>query len=177
MTKATGCTICRHPALEAINAEAVSPGIPIAHVARKYSLGRESVRRHVRGCIAELVAQATKASELSRAEVEIAAGRNLIDRLAEAEKLIRDAAKIGVEAKDGHLMVRAGKELARVAELFAQVRGELVAGAVHLSVKLDDEVLERVAVRFLKSRGLLPAAAIETTVTADPGPPEAVRTE
>jgi hypothetical protein len=111
------CTICDHPDHEAID-RAIADGTLVSRIVSVYAVSASAVRRHA---AAHLPAQLTKAREA----VEVARADDLLGKVAALEA---DAKRIGRQAEDNEdqrTALMAVRELVRIVELLAKLRGAL----------------------------------------------------
>ncbi len=111
------CSVCTHPRREEVDAELVS-GTPLRNIAEQFRLKTTSLHRHKNS---HLPADLAKAQE---AEV-VAAADSLLSRL---EHLTEEAHRLKGKAEKGgdlRTALSAVRELVRMVELLAKLRGEL----------------------------------------------------
>lgn len=111
------CTICGHKKRAEID-EAIVQGEAIRRIAAQYRLSPSALQRHKDGHIPPVLAKAHEAAEVARAD-------GLLGMLQDLET---DARRIGEKAekkKDLRTALAAIRELVRIVELTAKLRGEL----------------------------------------------------
>lgn len=137
------CTVCTHPDRDEIDAELVQ-GTPYRDIARQYSVSKDAVARH-KEHVRQTIARVCDVQDL-----ELGAG--LVEKL---QRLELDARRIATEAeKSGDLKTALGgiRELTRIVELFAKLRGEIQEGGT-INVLVAPEWA---ALRFRILNALLP---------------------
>ncbi len=121
------CTICTHPEREAIDTALVDgPAFPA--LAALYRVSEDSLGRHKAAHLPGTLAKAHEAQEAAHAD----------SLLAQMEKLTSDARRIGEKAEkmgDLRTALAGVRELVRIVELTAKLRGELAQeGTVNVLV-------------------------------------------
>ncbi len=121
------CTICTHPDCAAID-DALIAGAPYRSIAQRFAASPDAVYRHK---LEHLPSQLVKA----HAAAEVAVAVNLLARL---DQLTADAQRIGQKAEQARnytSALAAVRELVRIVELTAKLRGELQQeGTTHITV-------------------------------------------
>jgi len=144
------CTVCKSPCREEVD-RALLAGTPHQDIARHTSLSRWAIRRHERHLPA-LLARSNKAAEVARAD----------DLVSQLQKLTQDARRIQEKAERSHnfaAALGAIRELVRIVELLAKLRGELISERRTtnvLNLNLDAETAERIARTYLLRRRTAP---------------------
>lgn len=127
------CTVCAHPERKAIE-EALVTRQPFRVIACQHDVGRESLRRHAREHLPELLAKAHFAEEASRADYLLEEIRKIKER---TEKILER-----VEPYDPGLALRAIREMRGNLELLARLAGELrEAPQVQVNIMASEEWL------------------------------------
>jgi hypothetical protein len=111
------CTICTDPERDAIDAALVA-GEPFRRVAAQYSLTEQAIRRHRKAHLPAALTKAQEAKEAARAD----------DLLAQLQALTAEAHRIKNQAErtgDYRTALAGIRELVRIVELLAKLRGEL----------------------------------------------------
>lgn len=111
------CTVCTHPDRRRIDEELVS-GTPLRNVAEQFRLKPTSLHRHDHNHIPTALAKAHNAQQ-------VAAADGLLERL---EDLTTEAHRLKTKAEKGgdlRTALSAVRELVRMVELLAKLRGEL----------------------------------------------------
>lgn len=111
------CTICGHPERDAIDAALVA-GQPFRRVAAQYAVTEQAIRRHRKAHLPAALAKAQEAEEAARADDLLAQLRALT---AEAHRIKDRAERTG----DYRTALAGVRELVRIVELLAKLRGEL----------------------------------------------------
>jgi hypothetical protein len=160
---ARSCTVCEHADLEAINL-ALASNESIRGVTRRFfgsTIQEESVRRHKHNHLPAELAKAHEAHEVSHADT-------LLEQL---KQLTADARRIGHKAERDRnygTALMAVRELVRIVELTAKLRGELQQeGTTNITINA-----EWVAVRTVLLQALAPypdarAAVAEALLEVD----------
>ena len=120
------CTVCTHAEREAID-RALVEGAAFPAIAALYRVTADAVGRHKAGHLSATLAQAQQAQEAAR-------GNDLLARL---EGLTADARRIQrkAEAAGEYRTALAGiRELVRIVEVLAELRGELDRRPVNIVV-------------------------------------------
>jgi hypothetical protein len=120
------CTVCCHPDRAAIDRELVT-GTAFPAIAAKYRVSADAVGRHKAGHLLVQLVKAHAAEDASR-------GDDLLDRL---ESLTADARRIGKKAEangDYRTALMGIRELVRIVEVLAELRGELDRRPVNILV-------------------------------------------
>ena len=142
------CTVCVHPQLDEINRLIIGRE-PLRNIAKRVSLSTAALFRHAKHIPAAL-ARASEAATVARAD-------GLLDQLreltAEAQRIKQKAEKEG----DYRAALAAVRELCRIVELIARLRGELDERVQMniLNVRLDPDTATRVAETYLARRHAL----------------------
>lgn len=181
------CTVCSHPERQAIDA-ALIQSTPNRRIAARYTLNEGSVRRHAashltetlrKGALAaaakkpENIAEAARAEALftTKQENEAAEVAHADDLIAKVHKLATDAQRIATAAeasKDFRTALAGVRELTRIVELLAKLRGDLdespKVNIVNVDPSRKAELLEALAAKI--------ANAAATVVQVVPGLPE-----
>ena len=148
------CTICQHPAREAINQDLVS-GIAFRVVAERYSVSKAAVYRHNQGHLSKPIFRAQNLQDLHDAD----------DLLAKVATLEADAKRLQGLAEDaGDLKsaLQAIRELVRIVELQAKLVGDIESSpTVNILV-----TAEWTALRAVILQALLPYPEARTAVSA-----------
>lgn len=111
------CTICGHPERDAIDAALVA-GEPFRRVAARHAVTEQAIRRHRKAHLPAALTQAQEAKEAARAD----------DLLAQLQALTAEAHRIKDRAErtgDYRTALAGIRELVRIVELLAKLRGEL----------------------------------------------------
>ncbi len=120
------CSLCRHERRAEIDA-ALMAGLSNRTISKQFEITDSAVQRH-RSHLPRALAPANRAAEVTRAD-------SLLEKLAEIESAARRIAAQAEAAEDHRSAIAAIRELIRLAELLARLRGELKAGAtVEVSV-------------------------------------------
>ncbi|MGO9666406.1 MAG: hypothetical protein ACLP66_24285 [Polyangia bacterium] len=146
------CTICKHSNRHEIDQALVS-GCSFRDVARQYETSPSAVHRH-RSHILPAVAEAKQATDDAHAD-------SLRDQL---HGLVATAHRIGQAAEAKHDLktaLAAVRELTRLVELTARMRGELPAQPVSVTVAPPKEMTLEEAAEILKSAPALAKRAQE----------------
>jgi hypothetical protein len=126
------CTICRHTAREAIDADLVA-GVPYRHIAARTGTSTGALQRHKAACLPASLVKATEAAEVIQADTLLAKARAIEN---EARRLGRKAEQQG----DLRAALLACRELARMCELMGRLVGafhdDSSAGGIVVEVKL-----------------------------------------
>lgn len=112
------CTVCTHPEVEAINAALVADDESYRMIAQRFGISQSAVGRHARNHLPAALIQAEEAEEVAHAD----------DLLGQIEDLRRQAQRIKDKAEmagDLRTALRGIRELVRIVELLAKLRGEL----------------------------------------------------
>ena len=137
------CTVCTHKRIKAID-EALVAGETFRALSRQYELSRDALRRHKND---HLPATMVKAQGV----VEMVQGDNLLDQLTELQA---QAKRIADKAEKGNNFTAAlggVRELVRIVELLAKLRGELQEGTtVNLFVSNEWTNVQAVVVGALE---------------------------
>jgi len=137
------CTICKSPCRDEVD-RALLAGTSHQDIARHTSLSRWAIRRHETHLPA-LLARSNKAAEVARAD----------DLVSQLQKLTEDARRIQEKAERSNnfgAALGAIRELVRIVELLAKLRGELISERRTtnvLNLSLDAETAERIARTYL----------------------------
>lgn len=111
------CTVCTHKKRKAIDAALVANG-SFRDISKRWGVSIQALNRHKAAHIPAALAKASAAQEVANAD-------DLMERL---DKLDADAKRIGAKAekaKNYHAALAAVRELVRIVELLAKLRGEL----------------------------------------------------
>jgi hypothetical protein len=111
------CTICTHPERDVIDAALVA-GEAFRRVAARYKVTEQAIRRHRKAHLPEVLIKAQEAAEAARADDLLA---QLRDLTAEAHRIKDRAERTG----DYRTALAGIRELVRIVELLAKLRGEL----------------------------------------------------
>jgi hypothetical protein len=111
------CTICCHPERDAIDCALVS-GEPFRRVAAQHAVTEQAIRRHRKAHLPTALTKAQEAKEAARADDLLA---QLRDLTAEAHRIKNQAERTG----DYRTALAGIRELVRIVELLAKLRGEL----------------------------------------------------
>lgn len=114
------CTVCSHPEREAIDA-ALIQSTPNRRIAARYTLNEGSVRRHA---AAHLPATLTKAAAVA----EVTHADDLIAKVRQLEADARRIATAAESSKDLRTALAGVRELTRIVELLAKLRGDIGDG-------------------------------------------------
>lgn len=148
------CTICAHPKRREIEGASLS-GQSARSVACAHRLSRYAIARHMD---AHIPARMAKAVE--RKEVE--AGRDLVERLAELNRISRAILADAYKAGERDVALRAISRLESQLELEARLIGELRDREINVAgVVVDPETAEKMARMYLMRRGALDANVSE----------------
>ena len=159
------CTVCRHPERKAIETALIARE-SLRDIESRFGTKRSSVDRHKAKCLAETLSRATAAanaahSETLTAQVQASSAANVAhadDLIAQVHKLAADAQRIATAAeasKDFRTALAGVRELTRIVELLAKLRGDINEGTnvnvmnvgVSDPVKLED-LRERLAAKL-----------------------------
>ncbi len=137
------CTVCKSPCRDEVD-RALLDGTPHQDIARHTSLSRWAIRRHETHLPA-LLARSSKAAEVARAD----------DLVSQLGQLTEDARRIQEKAERSQnfsAALGAIRELVRIVELLAKLRGELNERAqtniVNVRV-VDPDTARRIAEVYL----------------------------
>jgi hypothetical protein len=129
----TKCSICKHIAVDEINAKLVS-GVSPATLAEQYDVGKMALHRHKNNHLPKVLVQSQQLKEADAAD-------NLLDKVQgiydEAWRLMRKAEGDGKYAP----AVSALKEARTCLELIGRLLGELKSGPV-INVMYNPEFIE-----------------------------------
>ena len=116
------CTVCDHKSIEAINHALVSGTRPVDLAARYEGISRYSLARHGRNHIPRTLVKAQAAAEVATAD-------SLLGKVAELEQMGRRMAADAEQAGERRTVLVAVRELSRLVELLAKMRGEISEAA------------------------------------------------
>ena len=122
------CTICAHKKRAAIE-KAILAGESFRNIASRYGTTTGSLFRHKSGHLTQAVVKANGAAEAAHGD----------DLLAKVVQLEADARRIGAKAekaKDLRAALMGVRELTRVIELLAKLRGELDSQPTVINVQV-----------------------------------------
>ena len=124
------CSICTHPKREEIETDILN-NVPYRAIATKYSVNRESVRRHTEnGHIQEKLIKASEAKEIAQA-----------GKIAEVlGEVLQDLRRIGESAKekgDDNTEMRVGDRKMKWAEVMGRITGLLKDMEVNVGVQVN----------------------------------------
>ena len=111
------CSVCSHPLREQVDAELVS-GTPLRNIAEQFRLKTTSLHRLMHAHIPAALARAKDAADVAGAD-------SLLSRI---DGLAREAHRLKTKAEKGgdlRTALSAVRELVRMVELLAKLRGEL----------------------------------------------------
>jgi hypothetical protein len=111
------CTVCAHPQRADIDAALVAGGENRV-LAKAWGLGRESVRRHRESHLPAALVASQRAAEVVR-------GDDLLTKVADLEANARRIATQAEQASDLRTALAGVRELTRIVELLAKLRGQL----------------------------------------------------
>ena len=137
------CTVCKSPCRDEVD-RALLAGTPHQDIASRTFLSRWAIRRHETHLPA-LLARSNKAAEVARAD----------DLVSQLQELTEDARRIQEKAERSQnfaAALGAIRELVRIVELLAKLRGELTSERQTtnvLNLNLDAEAAERIARTYL----------------------------
>ena len=136
------CSVCNHILREEID-KALLAGQSLRDIAGRFSVAKSAVQRH-RQHISAALATARHSEEITRGE----------DLLAQLRELTVEAIRLKEKAeskKDYRTALAAVRELCRIVELVAKLRGELSEQAeIRLvNFQLDAETARRIGETFL----------------------------
>lgn len=115
------CTVCGHPKRKEIDAALAAPDAVIAAISRDWSLSADALARHKDGHLPATLAKASAAAEVAHAD-------DLFDKVAGLEADARRLRATAEEAGDVRTALMAVRELMRIVELLAKLKGELPDG-------------------------------------------------
>ena len=137
------CTVCAHKRLEAID-KALVAGDTFRALSRQYKLSRDALRRHKMEHLPETMVKA-------QGVVEMVKGDNLLDQLTELQNQAKRIADQAEQAKNFSAALGGIRELVRIVELLAKLRGELQEGAtVNLFVSTEWTNIQALMVSVLE---------------------------
>ena len=122
------CTICAHKKRSAIE-KAVLAGEGLRAIAGRWSVSRSSLMRHRDDHLAAAVVKANGAAEAAH-------GDDLLAKLESIESEARGILKDAKKAKDLRAAVMAIRELTRLVDLLARLRGELQNSPTVINVQV-----------------------------------------
>lgn len=138
------CSVCIHKRLEDID-KALIEGETFRALSRQYTLSRDALRRHKMEHLPTAMAKAKEAEEASH-------GDNLLDHLGELREQAQRIAQKAEDAKNYTAALGGVRELVRIVELLAKLRGELnEAPAVNMFISAEWVNVQAVIVNALKS--------------------------
>jgi len=114
------CTICAHPKREEIEQEILN-GVPYSAIARRFNVGRDSVRRHAKSHLPKRLAAAHKAEEAARGDDLLAKARGYQHK---AEQLLLKAEAEG----DYGTALRGIKEARSSLQVLMHMREQMIEG-------------------------------------------------
>ncbi|MBF0437961.1 MAG: hypothetical protein HQL93_02450 [Magnetococcales bacterium] len=136
------CSVCIHKRLEDID-KALVEGETFRALSRQYLLSRDALRRHKMDHLPVAMAKAKEAEETSH-------GDNLLDHLGELREQAQRIAQKAEEAKNYTAALAGVRELVRIVELLAKLRGELnEAPTVNLFISAEWVSVQAVLVNAL----------------------------
>ena len=121
------CSICQHPQRSEVE-QALIDGEPFRVVAARFGTSTSTLQRHKAHLPAELV-RAKQAAEVSQSD-------DLLQKVANLENDARRIQRKAEKAGDLRTAVSAIRELTRVIELLAKLRGELQAQPTTINVQV-----------------------------------------
>ena len=137
------CTVCAHPEREAIDAALVAGSDSLRTIAARFGVSKSSLIRHRDKHLPETLTKAQDAQEVARADDPLA---QLGGLRAEAHRIKGKAEK----ATDYRTALAGIRELVRIVELMAKVRGELAQeGTVSIVLAPEWLVLRGTILRSL----------------------------
>ncbi len=144
------CTICKHKERGQIERLLLS-GEPLRNISKRVSVSVAALFRHQKHLPAVIV-KASEAAEVARAD-------SLLDHLRELTAESHRIKEKAETAGDYRTALAAVRELCRIVELMARLRGELDDRAQMniLNVHLDPDKATRVAETYLERRRTLEA--------------------
>ena len=122
------CTICAHKKRSAIE-KTVLAGEGLRAIAGRWSVSRSSLMRHRDDHLAAAVVKANGAAEAAH-------GDDLLAKLESIESEARGILKDAKKAKDLRAAVMAIRELTRLVDLLARLRGELQNSPTVINVQV-----------------------------------------
>ncbi|MBF0154393.1 MAG: hypothetical protein HQL64_11695 [Magnetococcales bacterium] len=114
------CSVCTHKARNAIDKGLVA-GEPFRALERQFGVSRDALRRHKADHIPAVVAQAQQAAV-------VAQGDTLLDQLGQLQESARRLGEKAEKEKKFGVALMAVRELVRIVELMAKLKGELQEG-------------------------------------------------
>lgn len=128
------CSICIHPKCDDIN-QALLSGASKRHIAMRFDVSEQALRRHERNHLPEVLVQAHEAAEVVSADKLLASLQEIKGRLGEYEGIGKQLLQaiqqmVDTETADGDIVrledgPRGGKKLVFVGGPLLQVLGEL----------------------------------------------------
>ena len=115
------CTVCSHPERQAIDA-ALIQSTPNRRIASQHTLNEAAIRRHAASHLPAALSLASAAANVAHAD----------DLIAQVHKLAADAQRIATAAeasKDFRTALAGVRELTRIVELLAKLRGDINEGS------------------------------------------------
>jgi hypothetical protein len=112
------CTVCTHPDVERINAALVAGELSYRAIAKRFGISKQAVGRHAQNHLPATLARAQDAEEVAEADDLL----GQIEDLREQAQEIKDKA---LRANDLKTALQGIRELVRIIELLAKLRGEL----------------------------------------------------
>ena len=111
------CTVCAHELVDEVNT-AVLSGTPYRNIAEQHGLAATSVHRHAKRHLGPVLARSDRFAERSDPE-------RLLDRITDLEGEARRLMVKAEEAGELRTALSAIRELVRIVELLAKIRGDL----------------------------------------------------
>ena len=122
------CTICGHKKRSAIE-KAILSGEGLRTIAGRWSVSRQALARHRDDHLSAAVVKANGAAEVTR-------GDDLLAKLESIEVEARGILKASKRAKDWRAAIAAVRELTRLLDLLARLRGELQNAPTTINVQV-----------------------------------------
>jgi transposase-like protein len=111
------CSVCSHDEKDAIDA-AVIAGASYRDVAARFGIATSSLGRHVKNHLVKTLAAARDAER-------VANGDDLLDQVADLRRQAQEVTDKAFAASDLRTVLAGIRELTRIVELLARLRGEL----------------------------------------------------
>jgi transposase len=141
------CTICKHPARDEIDADLIA-GVSPRVVARRFGRSHSAVYRHAQSHLPSRLRQVLEVVETSAAE-------DLRQELKNLQTKAREFLARAEAAGDYGTALKTVRELVRMIELSAKMKGEIKAPQVNVLAiqNVDPQALLRMASIYIERHG------------------------